>query len=52
MIESAPMISGTAAATALRKTSSSRIASSGNAISSALVRSLRVWSLTSLKPGA
>ena len=50
-IEITPISSGIAAATTPRNTSSSRIASSGNAISSALVRSSRVWSLTSLKLG-
>ncbi len=51
-IEMPPMISGNAAATTPLNTSNSRIASAGNAINSAFVRSLRVWSLTSLKLGA
>jgi len=51
-MDTTPMSSGIAAATTPLKTSSSRIASTGKAISSALVRSLRVWSLTSLKLGA
>ena len=51
-IEITPISSGIAAAMTPRKTSSSSSARIGNAISSALVRSLRVWSLTSLKLGA
>jgi hypothetical protein len=51
-IEITPMNSGMAAATRPRKTISSKIVRSGNAIASALSRSSRVWSLTSLKLGA
>jgi hypothetical protein len=51
-IEIPPIRSGIAAAITPRNTSSSKIVSAGNAISSALVRSRRVWSLTSLKLGA
>ena len=43
---------GSPAATTPRKTKSSSRARIGKAISSALVRSLRVWSLVSLKPWA
>ena len=51
-IEITPISSGIAAATTPRKTNSSSSARIGKAISSALVRSLRVWSLVSLKPAA
>ena len=51
-IEMPPISSGIAAATTPRKTNSSSRARIGKAISSALVRSVRVWSLVSLKPGA
>ena len=51
-IETPPISSGIAAATTPRKTTSSSSASIGKAISSALVRSVLVWSLTSLKLGA
>ncbi len=47
-VESRPS-AGTAAATTPRNTSSSSTVRIGNAISSAFVRSERVWSLTSLK---
>ena len=50
-IEITPIRSGMPAATTPRKTKSSRSARIGKAISSALVRSARVWSLVSLKPG-
>ncbi len=51
-IETTPSSSGIAAATTPRKTKSNSRARIGKAISSALVRSARVWSLVSLKPGA
>ena len=51
-IDSTPITSGTAAATTLRNTINSSRVRIGKAISSAFVRSLRVWSLTSLKLGA
>ena len=51
-IENTPITSGIAAATTPRKTTSSSTARIGKAISSALVRSSRVWSLTSLNEGA
>jgi hypothetical protein len=51
-IEIPPINSGIEAATTPRKTKSSSSASTGKAISSALVRSVRVWSLVSLKPWA
>ncbi len=51
-IEMPPISSGIAAATTPRKTTSSSSASSGKAINSALVRSVLVWSLTSLKLAA
>ena len=51
-IEISPISSGIAAATTPRKTNSSSSARTGKAISSALVRSVRVWSLVSLKPAA
>jgi len=51
-IETTPMSSGIPAATTPLNTIRSRIARIGKAISSALVRSSRVWSLTSLKLAA
>ena len=51
-IETPPISSGIAAATTPRKTNSSSRARIGKAISSALVRSVLVWSLVSLKPAA
>ena len=51
-IDSTPITNGTEAATTLRNTIRSNTVRIGNAINSALVRSSRVWSLTSLKLGA
>ena len=51
-VETTPISSGIAAATTPRKTNSSSSARIGKAINSALVRSVRVWSLVSLKPAA
>ena len=51
-IETTPISNGIEAATTPRKTKSNNNARTGKAISSAFVRSLRVWSLVSLNPAA